>query len=269
MSYLGKSLLGVLALVFSAAVHAQDIPLQNIDVDDFKKLVGDFSANSLHTSVSGAGSLGSIFGFELGLVAGMTRTPEVDRIVHEADASANAKSIPHAALLGVITVPFAITVEAGFVPKVGQDEFKFSSFAGAVKWTPTDLFFELPVSLAAKAHFSQARLDFKETIQSVPTTFKYENSIFGLTALVSKNLGIVEPYFGLGWLSGKGELDVNGSTNVFADVTYAASQSASATRTTTTWMLGAELKLLVLKLGAEYASLYGTNRYTGKLSFYF
>jgi hypothetical protein len=34
-------------------------------------------------------------------------------------------------------------------------------------------------------------------------------------------------------------------------------------------MVGAELKLIFFKLGAEYANAFGTSRYTGKMSFYF
>jgi hypothetical protein len=45
--------------------------------------------------------------------------------------------------------------------------------------------------------------------------------------------------------------------------------SKEATRTGTVWMLGAEFKLLIAKLGLEYMHLFDTSRVAGKLSFYF
>jgi hypothetical protein len=248
--------------------HAQSIPLQNINQSDMENLVSDFSANFRHTSVSGASPLGHIFGFEVGLVGGVGKTPKIQNLAHEADSSANVSQLPHAEILGMITVPAGFTIEGGLTPKIGNSDFKFNLYALAAKWTPTELFFDLPVSLAVKAQMSKSHLDFHQTINSVPTDFSYDNTVTALSAIVSKDFIMVEPYFELGVMSGKGNLDVTGSGTVF-DTSFTTSQSASAKRTSTYWSLGAELKLLVVKLGAEYSHAYGDNSFTGKLSFYF
>ena len=69
------------SVVFPLASFAQDVGFQNIDKDDFKNVVGDFSVNSLHTTVSG--TLGDVFGFEIGLVGGLTNTPEIDKLAKQ------------------------------------------------------------------------------------------------------------------------------------------------------------------------------------------
>ncbi len=251
--------------VFCLNAHAQSIALENLDENDMRNLVRELSANFNHTSVSGASSLGTIFGFEVGLVGGMTKTPKIESLAHEADPGADAKQIPHGELIGMVTVPAGFTVEVGYIPKVGKDDFKFSSYSLGLKWTPTDILLDWPVSVAGKFHLTKSSLEFANTIGGIPTNFDYENTITAFTLLVSKNFVLVEPYFGLSFLNTKGELDVTGSTNVFAS----GGMSASASRSSTGWMLGAELKLLVFKMGLEYANLFDTSRYTAKLAFYF
>lgn len=261
------TLLSIALSSWSAA--AQDLTLQNLTAEDFKKIVKDFSAVFNHTSVSGASSLGDIFGFEIGVVGGITNTKRIDSLADSGSGTnQEADQIPHGELLGVLTVPFGITAEAGFIPKVGSDEFKFNTYTLAVKWTPTDIFLELPLSLAIKAHLTKTAAEFNQTIQNVPTKFDYDNTITGFTLLASKNFVLVEPYVGFQFLSAKGEMTVTGSTTVF-DTSFTQSMSADANVSSTGFLAGAELKLLFFKLGAEYATLFGTSRYTGKLSFFF
>ncbi len=255
------------SLLISFSATAQDVGLQNIDESDFKKIVNDFSANSLHTSVSGAGTLGDLFGFEFGLVAGMTNTPEIDRLAKEVDSDASADKIPHAELLAMVSVPLGFTIEAGFVPSVGSDEFKYQVLSLAAKWTPTNVFFELPVDLAVKLHMTKSEMEFNSIVSSVATEYKFENNLVGLTAFVSKDFIFAAPYFGLGFVNAKGDLNATGAA-VF-DPTYTASTSASEKDSSTLILVGSEFKLLLLKLGVEYARLFDTDRFSAKFSFYF
>ena len=253
------------AQVLSFSAHGNGFSFQNLSDQDFKKVVQDMSANFVHTSVSGASPLGDIFGFELGLVGGQTSTPELDRYAKEVDPSVSANNVPHAEIIGIITVPFAITAEIGLIPKVGQDDFKFSAYHLAAKWTPSELFFDLPVSTALKVQYSQVNVDIKDTINNIPTTFGYESSILGVSAIVSKNLAIFEPYLGFGYMMADGKMDVTGSPTVFSG----ARMSASSEPASSMFMVGTEVKLLVVKLGVEYMNVFDTSRFTGKVSFYF
>jgi hypothetical protein len=250
---------------FANIAHAQTLPLTNLTEEDYKNVVNDMSANFTHTSVSGASSLGSLFGFEFGLVAGGTRTPHLNDLANRAVPGSAADKLPHGSLLGALTIPLGLTVEVGIVPKVGKDEFKFSSYDVALKWTPTELFLDLPLSLAAKLQLSKAKVDFAQKISGVDVAFNYDSTVTGLTLLASKNFVFVEPYFGLSYLRGKGDLVASGTNNTF---TFTG-QSASETVTTTAFMLGAEVKLIFFKIGVEYANLFNTSQYSGKFSCYF
>ena len=77
-------------LLMAQVAGAQNLPLQNLDETEFKNVVSDLSANFLHTSVSGAAPLGDIFGFEVGLIGGLTNSSEIDKLVKAVDADAKA-----------------------------------------------------------------------------------------------------------------------------------------------------------------------------------
>ena len=253
--------------LFGLNATAQSIPLQNLTDSDLSKIVGDLSVNFLHTSVSGASTLGHLYGFEVGVVAGKTNTPHLNEVANQVPGNnADAGKLYDAELLGILTVPLGLTVELGLVPKVGSSSFKFSAFSGAVKWTPTEVLLDLPVSLAGKLSFTTDSLTFNSTANGTPIDYSYSNSEIAFTALVSKNFAIVEPYFGLGYVSAKGRLSADSS--IF-NSGFTTDTSASASRSGALWMIGAEVKLVVVKLGLEYMSLFNTDRVMGKVSVYF
>lgn len=257
---------GVLAIGFQA--HAQDLKLESLNKGDLENIVGEFSANFLHTTVTGASPLGNLFGFEVGLVGGMTRTPELNKIVQRSDASAEAKQAYHGALVGVLSLPLGFTGEIGLIPKFGSDNFKFGTYSLAGKWTPTRTILDLPFDVAAKVYVTKADLEFKETVSTVSTEFEYNNLQYGLTLFASLPLPLVEPYLGLGYTSSSGELKASGSSTVFEN-SFTAGNSADATKSSTVGILGVDFKLIFAKVGLEYTRAYDTSRFTGKLSVYF
>ncbi|MGE4131183.1 MAG: DUF6588 family protein [Bdellovibrionales bacterium] len=264
-----KRILIIIAMAtLSLEALGQDFTLQNLSESDYKNFVKDASANFNHTSVSPASSLGSIFGFEVGLVGGITKTKNIDKLVKAQDSSASAEQLPHGEIIGLLTVPFGITGELGFVPKVGSDDFKFQSYTIGVKWTPTDFLLELPLSLAIRGHYTKSKAEMKQTISNVPTSFDYEQTGTSIGLVASKNFVIVEPYIGINLVNGKGDMTVTGSTTVF-NSSFTSSQSASASVSGTSIQVGAELKLLIFKLGLEYANVLSADQYSAKLALYF
>jgi opacity protein-like surface antigen len=251
-------------MIFSTAALADDFTLQNVDSTQLKSMVGDLSTNFLHTSVSGASTLGHVFGFEVGVVGASTNTAHINDVVRETDPNASVDHVYNANILGVLTVPLGITAEIGFLPPVGSSKFHFNTQSLAVKWTPTEFLLDWPLSVALKASYTGSNLKIDQEVSGNDIHYKYNNRETALMALVSKNFVIVEPYFGLGLVQARGKLSADSST-VFADNVT----SMEATRSGTAWMLGAELKLLVVKLGVEYTNLFNTGRVAGKLSVYF
>jgi hypothetical protein len=254
-------------MLLSFQARAQNIPLQNLNQNDLQKITGDVSASFLHTSVSGASPLGHIFGFELGVIGGQASTPQLQTIAQQ-NTGANASKLPFGQLLGVITVPLGFTGEIGLVPKIGNSDFKFNNFSIAAKWTPTEVFGDLPFSLAGKVSYTKTSLDFNQSVSGSQESYSMDDSTTALTVLVSKNLAIIEPYVGVGYVTATGNLSGSGSATVF-NQSYTQSNSASATTSGVQWMVGTEVKLLVVKLGAEYSNMFGASRIAGKLSFYF
>lgn len=256
----------LLCLMLVAGVaQAASLPLQNISDEDFKKVTGDLSANFLHTSVSGASTLGHLWGFEVGVDGASTSSPHLNDVVHKADPNADAGKVYNAEAFAAVSVPFGITGEIGLLPKVGSSGFKFSDFSLAAKWTITELFLsDLPFSLAVKGIYTQAKVDVDTTVNNVPVSYNYTGKSTAGWALISKNLMILEPYAGIGLVNGKGDMSAS-TTNVFAS----GATSGSATKSGMGWMVGTEVKLLVVKLGVEYANLLDTSKIGGKLSFYF
>lgn len=254
---------------------AQDLDFTDINEGDLEKIIGDFSANFTHTTVSGASALGDVFGFELGLVGGVTSTPGVDALIKETDPGASAAALPHAGLIAQLSVPYGVTFELDMIPSFGSDDFKFSNTGLGVRWTMTDAILDLPFSLAVKGHMTKTDLEFETVINNASTggipvdsKLEFSSTTTGLAVIISKNFLLFEPYFGLGMISSDGDMGVNGTGSIF-DTTLTTGQSAGAKSSGTHMFLGAELNLFFLKLGVEYSKIIDADRYTGKLSFYF
>lgn len=271
-----KFILSLSIFIFSfPSVWAQDIAFDELTSSDLEKIVDEMSANFAFTSVSGASSLGRLYGFEIGIIAGMTQTPEVEKLAKEQDPGADAEQIPHGMIFAALTVPFGITVEGGLIPEIGSDDVKFKTMGLAGKWTITDLFFsDLPVTLAARAHITQTKLSFEQVLDNASTggpkdvNIAFDNTVIGTQLIASKNLGIVEPYVGIGFLQADGTLDAEGSYTIFG-TGGTAKDKKSSSASGTQFLLGAELKLIFFKAGLEYSNHLGTDRLSGKLAFYF
>lgn len=254
----------LVSLFLGLSAQAQSIPLNNLSSDDLNKVVGDLSVDFLHTSVSGASSLGHLFGFEVGVVGGQTSTPNLNQVANQT-GTANAGKLYNADILGVLTIPLGLSAEVGVLPKQGSSGFAFSAFSAAAKWTITDLI-SLPVSLAGKLSYTTDSLSFNGTVSGSPVDYSYTNTETAFTGFISKDLVFIEPYFGLGYVSATGNLSANAA--IF-NSGFTTATSASASRTGVLWIVGTEVKLLFVKLGLEYMSMFSTSRVDGKLSFFF
>ncbi|MCM2281006.1 MAG: hypothetical protein NDI61_04080 [Bdellovibrionaceae bacterium] len=244
----------------------------NLSQTDFDAIGKELSANTSLHNVMGASSLGSIFGFEIGVVAGVASTKEIERLVQEASPTTEVPFIPHAGLVGAVTVPFGITAELAIVPEITAEGAKYSSFAGAVKWALSDeLIPVIPFNLAVRGFMANSEFKFSQTINNASTgdlpvnvNVAYDGNVTGLQLLASPKLPVFEPYIGVGYLSAKGDLSVTGHASAsFFDST---AQSATTKPTSSQFLAGVNVSLLLLKLGAEYSTAFGTSTYTAKLS---
>ncbi len=260
-----KAFAAILSLfVFSA--HAADFTLEDLSESDFKNVVRELSGNFSHTSVSGASPLSESYGFEVGILLGVGQTPKLDTLVHRADPNAQLDKLPNAALLGVLTIPYAVTFEAAYMPQVGSDSFKFQNLALAVKWTLTKLFpAELPVELAVKAHTQTTEMEGNTTISGNPAVLKFKDQMTGFDVVVSKAYEICEPYASIGVIQANGDLSATAGTLFNFTANKSATEKSSSTQLT----VGSEFKFGTFKLGAEYSRQFDMNRIATKAAFYF
>ncbi len=85
-----------------------DVPtLNNIDRGELDSVVKEFSANFTHTTVSPAKSLGHLWGFEVGVIAGITKTPKLNALVKEVSPNTTVDKIPHGGILAMLPCPTA------------------------------------------------------------------------------------------------------------------------------------------------------------------
>ncbi len=254
---------GLILSGLSLSASAQDMAFSNLSEQQAKSIIEEFSGNFTHTSVSGASPLGSVFGFELGVIAGATSTKEIDKLAKQTNPNAEADKIPHAGILAMVSVPFGLTAEMSFVPEMGNDEFKFKNTGLAAKWSLTSGLIELPFSVAIKAHMMKTDLSFTQ-VGAVTATVDFKDTVTGAMLLVSKDLGIVEPYLGVGAVSGDGDFTVTG-TSIFASGVKSYNGKSSGTQI----LGGIEANLLILKAGVEYSQQFGVSRYTAKIALSF
>jgi hypothetical protein len=259
-------LTSLLLLSFSVSAQA-GIGFTNLTSSDFDKISKEFSGNFSHTSVTGAGTLGTLFGFEVGLVGGLTSSPEIDSIVSRSLPGESLANLYHGGVLGALSIPFGLTGEILLIPTMKASDASFQMTSLALKWTMSESVLILPVNVAVRGFLSSSDFEFKQSSGGIDGTVKNKNSVTGLQLLVSPNLPFVEPYAGVGFLSGKNSLSLSGTGTIF-DTSLTTGQSADSTNSSTQLLLGVNLRLLV-SVGLEYARSFDTSRYTGKVGFSF
>jgi hypothetical protein len=264
-------LISILSLIHFGFVNSANASLgfENISSEDLNTINKDFSSTFSYTSVSGASSLGSIFGIEAGVIAGAAVTEGIESLAKEVDPNSEISFLPHAWLVGAITVPGGITIEANFIPELDGGELSFDHLGLGVKWTVTDMIPipAFPLNLSVKGYFSQTNLSFSQTDSGVTGDVNYENSMYGLLAQGSVSLLVIEPYLGIGWQSSEGKL--KSTLSAVFDPSLTTGSSATSEIDGTYFQLGVNVTLLLLRLGFEYQNSFDADRYTAKLSFKF
>ncbi len=271
------ALIGTLLPLSSYAVS---MSLDNLNLDDYNSLVKEFSANSQYSTVTPASSLGGLWGFEFGITGGLTKAPDTQALVLRNDASTSFKSLYHAGAVARLGLPYGITAEALYLPKITISSVTLKRWGLAAQWTLTDSVLEnLPFNLATKLFITKTTLNYSQTINNastanVPVTanLSFDDTLWGLQAIASYKILVFEPYLGLGWTSAKGELavDASGTATIFNQSVFgSAAKSATSKPTSSQILAGLDIRLAFFSLGAEYERAFAKNSYTGRLSFRF
>ncbi len=251
-----------LFFLFPAAASAS-LTFSNITESDFENISKEMAGNFSHHSVQGAAPLGSVFGFELGLVAGQGTATNIDEIVKR-EGGSGLSSLYHAGILGVVSIPFGITGEIVMMPKMGSNDAELQMTSMALKWSTSPGF--LPFNLAVRGSTSSAKFSFTQTSGPTEVSVNNETTVSGLQLLLSPSLPLFEPYVGIGMLNGKNKLS---STGTIFGTGFSDTSSNEKTVSSTQTILGVHANLLIFHVGAEYSNAFGGNTVTGKLAFGF
>jgi hypothetical protein len=260
MNYKFNKIFVTAALVFAANIAHAQFNFNNLTQGDLDGANKEFSHNFMFTTVSGASSLGSLWGFEIGVTGGMSDGDKISEIIKRSSPSSDFKDLYNVGLMGRVSIPFGLTVEAGLLPKIKVQDAELSQFAGAIRYN----LIELPVAVGLRAHYSKTDFSFAQTSGAFTGTVDYDSDVYGVQALVSQNFVMIEPYAGLGFVEGKGDLEAAGSGSIGS-----FGNSGSSKQSSVQMMGGLNVHLGFLNLGAEYSRAFETNRITGKLSFGF
>ena len=257
---------------------AASLNFNNLSQSDFNNIAREFSANDNLNDVMPASSLGAVFGLELSVGAGLTKSPNTNASVQSSSPGTDASKLPHASILGAVSFPMGITGEFSLLPTEKLNGMKAQQFGGALKWTITDIFMQnLPLNIAVRGFITDSQYSFDNTInnsstsfQPVKTTLSYTGQVSGYHLLVSPKFPfkLIEPYVGYGMAFERGSIAMNGSTAgvLFSD---SSSQSGSASDRSTELLVGINAKLAYFVIGAEYVRCFSTDTYSAKLGFRF
>lgn len=251
--------IGVLAIALFASTAFADPQLANLTDSQFEDISKEMSANFAHSTVLGASNLGDVFGFQVGLVAGMTSAPKMKDIVSSSGGSMD--SLANAGIMAAVSVPFGFTFEAVSLPKMSSNGSSIGTLSLGVKYKMNDLIPVLPVNLALRV--TQTSSDFKFD-QAGMGSVENKNTITGFGILVSPMLPVVEPYAGISMLSASNKLGTS-TSSVFADSSPEKTKKLSGTQI----LAGVDVNLLFFKTGLEYSNAFGASKYTFKLAFGF
>jgi hypothetical protein len=234
---------------------------------EFTDISKEMAGNFMHHSVQGAAPLGDIFGFEVGIVGGQQSAPKLGAAIERSGGS-GFSNLYHAGILGVVSVPFGITGEVMIMPKTSASDADFQLTSLALKLSLNSLIpAVLPVNFALRCVQSTSKFSFKQSSGGVDSSIENETKVSGLQLLIAPSIPIVEPYAGIGYLTGKNTLSA--SAGSIFDPSYSTGQSMDHSESATQFILGVTANLLVFHVGAEYSNAFGASTYTGKLAFGF
>jgi hypothetical protein len=119
-----------------------------------------------------------------------------------------------------------------------------------------------------RLNYTKAKLEWTVTDSSSSSTITYDHDSFTTSLILSKPILFIEPYIGIGHVSGSNDLTAVGTATIF-DSTVTASQREGIDTKDTFFLMGIDASLLIFNIGLEYAKYFSNKRITARLSFGF
>ncbi len=262
--------------IISNNLFASGVPsLNSLSQNDVNLISKEFATNFAHSILAPASSLGKLMGLELGVMGGITYTPEINRVSKLYSTSSNISFIPTAGIIAGLSLPFGINGELNFIPSIALSGVTLKNTSYALKWEVSSLMANPALNIALRLHANSGQFGYSSVInnsttsnQNVNATTTWENSSLGYNLEISKKFLFIEPYLGFGLINSKTNIGVTGSSNI-SIFTFSSASSYQSTNSGTHLFTGVNLNLLLFKIGAEYNQMLGNKKILAKVSFYF
>lgn len=236
---------------------------RNISKQDIEDASEEFHANFIPTTVSGASNLGRLWGFEVGLIANKTSASNIERMTSD-----DFSDLYNASLYGRLDAIYGVGAEVTMMP-VSLGALKFKTYSFALKWTVTEVFRALPFNLKVKAFYNNADIKFEDNDGTNSYDVVYSHRGQGANLTISKKIFLVEPYLGVGYVTGKTDLEANGSTNFFGATVTQGVDNKDIKTSGSYFFAGVTANLIAIDVGVEYSRAFGADRIAAKLGFGF
>ena len=251
--------------------------LDSLSDAELSTVVKEFAANFVHTSATPPTSLGKVFGIEAAMVVGLTESPGVQSLSKSIDPQSEIKYLPHAWVVGGVSVPYGVSIELNILPELDLQDIKMKHSSVGLKWSVTDQFFkDLPFDLAIRTYYTLSEVSYRQSVTnpSFPATttvdVSFKNTMIGGDTLLGVDLGIAEPYFGVGFVNTKGKLAGVATTatpySLFDDL---SSREKTSSQDSVRLIGGMQVHLASINIGLEFSRVFSTNRLSAKMGLQF
>lgn len=253
-----------LALLISLPAFSQ-VQISDLSKDDVEDVTNEFGGNFAHTVVA-APETNGMWGIEVGVVAGQTKSPNFSDVVDASGGDGkDFENAFHAGAFARAHFPYDLFAEVSFLPEQEFDDVKVKSHSFSVGWN-AGAFFSLPLDLAVGIDRGNGEVNFHQDEDLSTTTpeadIKFETTTTVMWVGVSKEFWFVTPYAKVGTSKIEGEL--NAAAGVLG---YNLGKASDSVDLSGTFMaVGANFELGILKLGVEASQIIDTRRASAKLS---
>lgn len=254
-----------------------DLDMNQLDRGQINGANRDFSALVAHTVVAPASGLLRKGGFELGVIAGTSSIPNIERAIAARDPSASTESrLPNAGLIGLYAFAKSLTLELKIIPEISSSTLYMGSQSVALKFSFHDWFDDpswvtgLRLQLTNAYIYNDQQVTNPITGGQVDGRTKFASLSYGLVGLLGyrkilEDTFLLEPYTGVGVIRAESKYEIMADvpTTMFAS----GSSSESSSQNGIVFLLGVQAHMFYSKVGLEYSRIFDSDKTTLKISF--
>lgn len=228
----------------------------NLNATDIANIAQDFASNFVPTNVSSAAAMPKLLGLRVGILGGTTATSSIESLT-----DGGVEKTPVLGLYLRLGLPEGFGVDYTTLPlKIAGITYRYTTLG--LLWTlPNE---KIPFTTQLKINFTKAKLTWALE-DSTNTVVSYDHLGVNFSLVVSKRFQFVEPYFGVGLVSGSNDINASAEASVF-DTTVTLDQRESIHTSDVHYFFGIDADLVWVQLGIELANNFGNKQMTARFA---